>query len=77
MLRRVLWFLFCLLMTAVHGLDDCLPSREVYVNLSLGVAEDVPVDFTSGKTIEYGSCSRSWGSSLLVAAERLQPTTAQ
>ena len=52
MSRRVLCFLFCLLMTSVHGLDDCLPSREVYVNLNLGDAEDVPVNFTSGKAIE-------------------------
>ena len=52
MSRRVLCFLFCLLMTSVHGLENCLPSRDVYVNLSLGNAEDVPVNFTSGKSID-------------------------
>ena len=50
MARRVLWFLICSLMTAVHGLNNCLPSREAYVNLTLGDAEDVPVNFTSGKS---------------------------
>ena len=52
MARRVLWFLFCslIMVTAVHGLDNCLPSREAYVNLTLGDAEDVPEDFISGKS---------------------------
>jgi len=45
----VLWmFLGPLLLTVVYGLNDCLPSREVYVNLNLGPPEDVPVEFDSG-----------------------------
>lgn len=48
MSRRVSWLLFFSLLTAVRGLDNCLPSRAAYVNLSLGNAEDVPVDFISG-----------------------------
>ena len=48
MSRHVSLLLFCSLLMAVRGLDNCLPSRAAYVNLSLGNAEDVPVDFTSG-----------------------------
>ena len=48
----MLWLLICSLMTStVHGLNDCLDSRNAYVNLNLGDAEDVPMDFTSGKII--------------------------
>lgn len=48
MARGVLWLLFCSLLTTARGLDNCLPSREAYVNLSLGTAEEVPINFTSG-----------------------------
>lgn len=52
--RRTLWFFCSLTITfiicTVHGLDNCLPSREAYVNLTLGDAEDVPADFTSGRS---------------------------
>jgi len=47
--RYCAWILFgSLLLTVVYGLNDCLPSREVYVNLNLGPPEDVPLNFTSG-----------------------------
>ena len=55
MSRRFLWFMFCSLITlTVHGqpgVDNCLPSQQAYANLSLGNAEDVPVEFASGKSI--------------------------
>ena len=37
-----------MLLIVVHCLDDCLPSREAYTNLTLGPPEDVPLDFSSG-----------------------------
>ena len=47
------WILFTvaglpMLLIVVHCLDDCLPSREAYTNLTLGPPEDVPLDFSSG-----------------------------
>ena len=55
MSRQTLWFdfFYSLMITcicSVNGLDNCLPSREAYVNLDLGDAEDVPANFTSGKS---------------------------
>ena len=56
MSQRVLWILFCSLLTTVCGVNDCLPSREAYVNLGLGDAEDVPTEFVSGNMMsEYWS----------------------
>ena len=40
------------MLLAVHcqdGLQDCSVSREAYVNLTLGPAEDMPLEFSSGK----------------------------
>ena len=38
------------LLIVVHCLDNCLPSREAYTNLTLGPPEDVPLDFSSGSS---------------------------